>query len=129
MTFQVYLDRYLPLLEKELKGTFAVPSDILAPFYEMMGYHMGWFDEHLDAVNAPQGKRLRPVFCLLTCQAVGGQIEQALPAATAIELMHNFSLIHDDIEDNSPTRRHRATLWKVWGLSHGINCGDAMLAS
>ncbi|MBN1579627.1 MAG: polyprenyl synthetase family protein [Anaerolineae bacterium] len=128
MTFQAYLDRYLPLLEKELKATLAVPDDVLAPFYGMMGYHMGWVDAQLDDTYAPQGKRLRPVFCLLTCEAVGGQMEQALPAATAVELLHNFSLIHDDIEDNSSTRRHRTTLWRVWGLPHGINCGDALFA-
>lgn len=128
MTFQAYLDRYLPLLEKELKAALSAPVAILDPFYGMMGYHMGWFDAQLHDVLATQGKRLRPVFCLLACEAVGGRIEQALPAATAIELLHNFSLIHDDIEDNSPTRRHRATLWNVWGVPHGINCGDAVFA-
>jgi geranylgeranyl diphosphate synthase type I len=56
-------------------------------------------------------------------------VEQALPAAAAIELVHNFSLIHDDIEDSSETRRHRATVWRLWGLPHGINCGDGMFSA
>jgi geranylgeranyl diphosphate synthase type I len=66
---------------------------------------------------------------MLVCEAVGGQVEHALPAAAAIELVHNFSLIHDDIEDDSETRRHRTTVWKLWGLPHGINCGDGMFSA
>jgi geranylgeranyl diphosphate synthase type I len=128
MTFQVYLDRYLPLLEDELNAALTAPDGSLAPFYGMMGYHMGWLDVELRQARASQGKRLRPMFCMLTCEAVGGQAKQALPAAAAVELLHNFSLIHDDIEDGSPMRRHRKTLWKVWGLPHGVNCGDAMFA-
>jgi geranylgeranyl diphosphate synthase type I len=92
----------------------------------MMQYHMGWLDEALQPVRSQQGKRLRPVLCLLSCEAVGGQIEHALAAAASIELVHNFSLIHDDIQDGSPTRRHRPAVWKVWGMAHAINCGDGM---
>lgn len=128
MTFQPYLERYLPLLEAELRRALTRSEKIFAPFYGMMQYHMGWLDADLNPINAPQGKRLRPVFCMLACEAVGGQIEQALPAAAAVEILHNFSLIHDDIEDNSDTRRHRKTVWKLWGLAHGINVGDAMFA-
>jgi geranylgeranyl diphosphate synthase type I len=95
----------------------------------MMRYHLGWLDEDLNPVQAPAGKRMRPVLCMLVCEAVGGQVEHAIPAAAAIELVHNFSLIHDDIEDESPTRRHRATVWKLWGLPHGINCGDGMFSA
>lgn len=128
MTFQPYLERYLPLVEAELRRALTRSEKMFAPFYGMMQYHMGWLDADLNPVNAPQGKRLRPVFCMLACEAVGGQIEQALPAAAAVEILHNFSLIHDDIEDNSDTRRHRKTVWKLWGLAHGINVGDAMFA-
>jgi geranylgeranyl diphosphate synthase type I len=63
---------------------------------------------------------------LLASQAAGGEWERALPAAAAVELVHNFSLIHDDIEDNSPLRRGRPTLWKLWGIPQAINAGDAM---
>ena len=66
--------------------------------------------------------------CCLSCQAAGGDWQQAVPAAAAIELVHNFSLIHDDIEDASPTRRGRLTAWKIWGIEQSINAGDAMFA-
>jgi len=59
---------------------------------------------------------------------VGGDWNSVLPASAAIELMHNFTLIHDDIQDNSPERRGRPTVWNIWGLAQGINAGDAMHA-
>ena len=56
-----------------------------------------------------------------------GRLPVALPAAAAIELVHNFSLIHDDIEDRSSERRHRPTVWRLWGEPHAINAGDGLL--
>ena len=67
-------------------------------------------------------------FCLLACAEVGGDVEQAVPAAAALELLHNFSLIHDDIEDGDEMRRHRATVWRMWGVPQAINAGDGMFA-
>lgn len=128
MSVDAYRERYLPFLEAELRKAL-VGHDSLSRFYGMMQYHMGWLDVDLTPIQAPVGKRLRPLLCLLTCEAVGGSIAHALPAATAIELLHNFSLLHDDIEDVSETRRHRTTVWKLWGTAHGINCGDAMFAA
>jgi geranylgeranyl diphosphate synthase type I len=125
MSLQAYMHHYLPLIEQELGNALSDRSD-LPGYYGMMRYHMGWMDAHLQPISAPQGKRMRPVLCLLACEAVGGTLEQALPAAAAIELVHNFSLIHDDIEDQSLTRRHRETVWAVWGSAQGINCGDGM---
>ena len=127
MSIDEYMERYLPALENELRDGLSCKSD-LSSYYGMMQYHMGWLDERLRPVEAPRGKRLRPLLCLLACEAVGGRAECALPAAAAIELLHNFSLIHDDIEDDSETRRHRKTVWKLWGLPHGINSGDGMFA-
>ncbi len=118
---------YLTAIEEELHRIVSAPSDDLRPFYNMMAYHLGWLDQQFRQVKAYSGKRLRPLLCLLSCEAAGGDWRSALPAATALELVHNFSLIHDDIEDNSPTRRGRPALWKVWGLHHGINTGDGML--
>jgi geranylgeranyl diphosphate synthase type I len=129
MSIDVYQERYLPLLEAELRNVLVGHHDSLARFYGMMRYHMGWLDADLKPIQASGGKRLRPLLCLLACEAVGGQIERALPAAAAIELLHNFSLIHDDIEDVSATRRHQLTVWKLWGMAHGINCGDGMFAA
>jgi len=94
----------------------------------MLRYHLGWVDEHGQSVDVYAGKQFRPLFLLLCTDAAGGDWRQALPAAAAIELIHNFSLIHDDIEDRSPLRRGRPTLWSVWGEASAINAGDAMFA-
>ncbi len=90
----------------------------------MLAYHLGW--EGDGAGPEARGKRIRPLLVLLTAAAAGGEWARALPAAAAVELVHNFSLIHDDIEDNSPTRHGRSTLWKDWGIAQAINAGDAM---
>jgi geranylgeranyl diphosphate synthase type I len=92
----------------------------------ILRYHMGWQDEHGHRCNRESGKFVRSTLCLLSCQAVGGNTSQAIPAAAAIELIHDFSLIHDDIEDASYERHHRPTVWKLWGQSQAINAGDAM---
>jgi len=121
------LQPYLTAIETELRAILAPPTEAVAPLYDMMAYHLGWLDSRLQPVEAYRGKRLRPLLCLLACEAAGGEWHNALPAATALELVHNFSLIHDDIEDNSPTRRGRLTVWALWGLGHGTNVGDTML--
>ena len=92
----------------------------------MLRYHMGWQDEHGDPCNRESGKFIRSTLCLLSCQAVGGETSKSMPAAAAVELIHNFSLIHDDIEDASCERHHRPTVWRLWGQSQAINAGDAM---
>lgn len=92
----------------------------------MMCYHLGWEGE--NAGPTATGKRIRPILVLLTTAASGGSWQRALPAAAAIELAHNYSLIHDDIEDNSDIRRGRPTVWKRWGIAQAINTGDAMFS-
>ena len=121
------LHPYLGAVEDELRCVVTSPSDSVAPFFDMMAYHLGWVDQSFRPAEAYRGKRLRPLLCLLSCEAAGGDWHAALPAAAALELVHNFSLIHDDIEDDSPTRRGRPTVWKLWGLPHGVNVGDGML--
>jgi geranylgeranyl diphosphate synthase type I len=129
VSLQDIFDRYLPVIEEELRQVLSIPDQRLSPFYGMMHYHLGWTDESFKAIRSQTGgKRLRPLFCLLACRAVGGEPQQALPAAAAVELIHNFSLLHDDIEDNSPTRRHRITVWKIWGEPQAINAGDGMFS-
>ncbi|MHB9032094.1 MAG: polyprenyl synthetase family protein [Anaerolineae bacterium] len=120
---------YLDAIETALQAALMAPEPALESLYGMMQYHLGWRDEALNPVRAPRGKRLRPLLCLLACQCAGGEWQQALPAAAALELIHNFTLIHDDIEDNSTTRRHRRTVWKLWGLAQGVNTGDTMWSS
>ncbi|MCX6013761.1 MAG: polyprenyl synthetase family protein [Chloroflexi bacterium] len=117
--------RYQQEIETELKAAIGInPS----PFYQMMRYHMGWIDEQGNTSFNPTGKLLRPSLCLLSCDAVGGVWQKALPAASMLELVHNFSLIHDDIEDRSEYRRHRKTVWSTWGDAQSINVGDGMSA-
>jgi len=119
---------YLPALEAEMRAVLRADTDDADPFYGMMHYHMGWADENLSPTGGNSGKRIRPLLCLLCCAAAGGNWPQALPAAAAIEIVHNFSLVHDDIEDDSATRRGRPTLWTLWGQPQAINTGDAMFA-
>src|SRR5919199_5053726 len=97
----------------------------------MLEYHLGWRGADLEplARPAPAGKKLRPALVLLVCQAVSGEITPAAQnAAAAVELIHNFSLVHDDIQDRSELRRHRRTLWSLWGMPQAINAGDALFA-
>jgi geranylgeranyl diphosphate synthase type I len=96
--------------------------------HRMLRYHLGWEDGEGRPVRSGGGKMLRPILCLLACEAAGGNWRKALPAAAALELVHNFSLVHDDIQDRDPERRHRATVWSVWGEAQAINAGDALLA-
>jgi geranylgeranyl diphosphate synthase type I len=92
------------------------------------GYHFGWWDAGGKPVRGDQGKALRPALVLLCAQAVGGDAEAAVPAAVAVELVHNFSLLHDDVLDGDDTRRHRPTAWTVFGIADAILAGDALLA-
>jgi geranylgeranyl diphosphate synthase, type I len=97
----------------------------------MLEYHLGWRGPDLErlASPAPAGKKLRPALVLLVCRAVCGEITTAARnAAAAVELVHNFSLVHDDIQDRSELRRHRPTLWSLWGMPQAINAGDALFA-
>jgi geranylgeranyl diphosphate synthase type I len=93
-------------------------------FHEMLTYHMGWTGE--GAGPEATGKRIRPLMVLLVASACGGDWNKALPAAAAVELVHNFSLVHDDIQDNSPKRRGRDTTWVKWGAPMAINVGDTL---
>ena len=120
---------FLPAVEAEMRAVLrADGAGNPDPFYGMIHYHMGWADEALRPAGGNSGKRIRPILCLLACAAAGGDWQQALPAAAAIEIVHNFSLVHDDIEDQSPTRRGRRTLWTLQGEAQAINTGDAMFA-
>ncbi|MBA2374310.1 MAG: polyprenyl synthetase family protein, partial [Chloroflexi bacterium] len=89
--------------------------------YEMVRYHLA-----LDGAGASGGKRMRPLLGLLAYASIAGDHQRALPGAAAVELGHNFSLVHDDIEDGDTERRHRATLWTVHGIPQAVNTGDAM---
>ncbi|MEZ4592356.1 MAG: polyprenyl synthetase family protein [Chloroflexota bacterium] len=126
--FQQLSEQMRQAVNAEMKSVLNASDTQPDLFHGMLHYHMGWRDEQLQPADVNAGKQIRPVICLLACQAAGGDWQQAVPAAAAIELLHNFSLIHDDIEDASPTRRGRKTLWAIWGVEQAINAGDAMFA-
>jgi geranylgeranyl diphosphate synthase type I len=115
----------MEMLEKEIKELL---DDRRSPqaLYDIMRYHLGWLDKDLKPMERYRGKRFRPILCLLSYYALSGIYDKALPAAASIELIHNFSLIHDDIEDQDEERRHRPTVWKLWGVAQAINAGDGM---
>ena len=125
---QQFMQHWLPPLEAEMRVVLAGGEEATAAHYGMMQYHMGWVDADFAPSVLNAGKRLRPILCLLACAEVGGQASSALPAAAAIEILHNFSLVHDDIEDGDEARRHRPTVWKLWGVPLAINVGDGMFA-
>lgn len=136
------LDKYRLLIETQLRSLLAQTQadtqlEQLTTFYGQMRYHLGWVHPDLSPAEGNPGKLLRPTLLLLAHQLClpdesfpGSHppyaLEQILPAAAAIELVHNFSLIHDDIEDSDPLRRHRPTLWKLWGQPQAINTGDGL---
>jgi geranylgeranyl diphosphate synthase type I len=143
------LDRYRERLNAALEASIQaargvtpqtpVVAPLLDAFYGQVEYHFGWRDAELRPTRSQPGKLLRPALLLAACElaaahAGAGQDEsnqavlRAIPAAIAVELLHNFSLIHDDIEDGDEARHHRATLWKVWGEAHAINTGDGVFA-
>ena len=109
----------------------------LQPYYGQIQYHLGWVNPDFSPAETHPGKLLRPTLLLLAYEAAGAwglatetpdYLRRALPAAVAVELTHNFTLIHDDIEDGDAERRHRPTLWKLWGIPQAINTGDGLFA-
>ena len=91
-------------------------------------YHFGWCDAQGTPVTGGGGKLLRPAMTLLAAQAVGADAGQAISGASAVELVHNFSLLHDDVMDRDATRRHRPTAWTVFGIGPAVLAGDLLLS-
>jgi geranylgeranyl diphosphate synthase, type I len=111
-------------IEAELdRSIHAKFEDGYQEYFEIINYQMGWEDNQKPST----GKRIRPILLLLTMHALGNSWQRGLPAAAALELIHNYSLIHDDIEDKSFTRRGKDAIWVRWGEAQAINAGDAML--
>jgi geranylgeranyl diphosphate synthase type I len=94
----------------------------------VVSYHLGWSDEHGTPIDSNPGKTLRPALALLAAEAVTGRPEPGLPGAVAVELVHNFSLLHDDLMDRDTERRHRKTVWALWGDATAVLAGDALLS-
>ncbi len=144
-TIQLTLLRHQTAIDEALHQTvytaintaIASGTPDLASYYGQIQYHLGWVDAHLTPTTSNPGKLLRPTLLVLAYEAAGAAgldtsntsyLRRALPAAAAVELTHNFTLIHDDIEDSDAERRHRSTLWKLWGIPQAINTGDGLFA-
>jgi len=117
------LDTLIADTEAEILRLVGDHDASTAGAYEMIRYHLG-----LDHEGAPAGKRMRPLLGLLAYASIAGDHMAALPGAAAVELGHNFSLVHDDIEDGDRERRHRPTLWALHGIPQAINAGDMLFS-
>jgi geranylgeranyl diphosphate synthase, type I len=117
--FQAYREE----VDTEMRAVFETYS---SPLYDMLRYHLGWQTPEGFAGNGAAGKGLRSTLCLLACESLGADRQRALPAAATVDLVHNYSLIHDDIQDGDVERRHRPTVWAIWGEAQAINAGSAM---
>ncbi len=113
------------LLEPALR---AAVDRLSPPLRLVAGYHIGWWDRRGTATKGGVGKALRPTLVLLCAEAVGGDPSDALVAAVAVELVHDFSLLHDDVMDGDVLRRSRPTAWSVFGVGPALLAGDALLA-
>lgn len=141
--FQRYHEEILQELHRALRMqstplTRGVNDEALLKIYGQMQYHLGWVDRQLRPTEGHPGKLLRPKLLLLSYElawSVGQtapsqelSLRPALPAAAAIELAHNFTLLHDDIQDGDVERRYRPTVWSIWGIPQAILVGDALFA-
>lgn len=115
---------YAALIENEIRSV--LDAEPRLPMYGMMRYFFGFADSEGNPLRVYGGKRFRSGLCMLIADFLGKKNE-ALEVAAAIEIFHNFTLIHDDIEDRDQYRRGRPTVWKLWGINHGINSGDGQL--
>lgn len=121
--FEAYLAEMVPPVEREME-TFLEVKRHVPNLHDAMFYSLG-----LDVEDRKyRGKRIRPVLALLACESLGGTVEQAMPFAVASELLHNFLLTHDDIQDGDDFRHDRPSVWREYGTDHGINVGDYLFA-
>jgi geranylgeranyl diphosphate synthase type I len=119
------LTRSRDLVEPALR---AAVSSLLPTLRVAAEYHFGWVEADGAAVadRRSGGKSIRPALVVLGAEAAGADATVAVPGAVAMELIHNFSLVHDDIMDGDRMRRHRPTVWDVYGVADGILVGDAL---
>ena len=148
-TINTVFQRYRREILQELRRPFLIQhaalaeqvnSEILLKIYGQMQYHLGWLDQQFRPAEGNPGKLLRPTLLLLSYELAWAQeqippansstpsLQPALPAAAAVELAHNFTLLHDDIQDGDVERRHRPTVWSLWGVPQALLAGDAMFA-
>lgn len=117
------LTRHLPIIEDALRAQLAPGR---SPLAATARYVMGWEDQD-GAPLSTGGKRIRPALCLFAAELFGVPAEAALPGAVAVELIHNFSLVHDEVQDRDAERHHRPTVWAIHGEGQAINAGDYLI--
>ena len=115
------LEKYRASVEDYLYTVSSVGDPEIA---NAIKYHFGWLDQEGNAASSMQGKGIRSSLCMFACESVGGVLDNALQGAVAVELVHNFSLIHDDIQDQDRERRHRPTVWSIWGVPKALQVGN-----
>jgi len=119
------LVRTRPAVDRGLREAVGrLPEPLRVP----VAYHFGWSTADGVPEAGDAGKAIRPALTVVAAEAVGGSVDQALPGAVAIELVHNFSLLHDDVMDGDRERRHRPTVWALFDVGQAIVAGDALLA-
>ncbi|MEU8350964.1 MULTISPECIES: polyprenyl synthetase family protein [Streptomyces] len=106
----------------------AAVNRLAPPMDTVAAYHFGWIDAQGRPSDGDGGKAVRPALALLSAEVAGAPPETGIPGAVAVELVHNFSLLHDDLMDGDEQRRHRDTVWKVHGPAQAILVGDALFA-
>lgn len=117
------LGRALELVEQPLREAVRTLPDAL---WQPVAYHFGWVDMGGASNPGGGGKGVRAALAVLSAEAAGRPAEVSIPGAVAVELVHNFSLVHDDVIDNDRERRHRPTVWALFGVPEALIAGDAM---
>lgn len=124
----------------DITGWFADVRALMAPaltdavaqlgpiMRRICSYQLGWLDERGQPASRLAGKAVRPALLLASAEAIGGSVEAAVPAAVAVELLHNCTLLQDDVMDEDLTRRHRPTAWTLFGKSEAVLAGDSLMA-
>lgn len=120
-TIETILNKYAMDIDNTIKQLLQGAPEFIRG---IISYHFGWVDQNFQPANFGRGKMFRPTINLLVFEAITGGYKEALPMAASIEMIHNFSLMHDDIEDNDLERRGRPTAWSIWGKPRVINTGD-----
>ncbi len=127
MTPTIGVEEVLARCRRAIHPALTAAIDRLAPeIRQIAAYHMGWTDAAGSPVDAPGGKGVRPTVAILGAEAAWADSEVGVPGAVAVELVHNFSLIHDDIIDTDTERHHRPTVWSAFGVGPAIVAGDAL---
>jgi geranylgeranyl diphosphate synthase type I len=112
------------LVEPEMRKAVSRLDPVMQ---RVCGYHLGWLDAEGASTPGGGGKGLRPALAVTSAVVCGGDPARAVPVAVAVELVHNFSLVHDDIMDGDTRRRQRTTVWAEFGVPAGVLAGDALL--